>query len=275
VNAAEVARIALAEDLGERGDVSTRVAMPADRAATAVIAAREEGVLAGCDVADAVADLAGLRMDWRLRDGGLLAAGAHVCVVSGGAHALLGAERTILNLMSRLSGIASLTARYVEACRPVPVLDTRKTTPGLRALEKAAVRAGGGTSHRAGLYDRVMLKDNHLGLMDGDDLAGAVARARAELPGAPVEIEADDLAGVTAALEAGADWILLDNMDAATMRAAVALVAGRARCEASGGMTLERAREAAATGVDAISVGALTHSARALDFGLDLDVAPA
>ena len=269
MNAADVARIALAEDLGERGDVSTRAAMPVDRPASAVIAAREEGVLAGCEVADAVAGLAGLEIEWRLRDGDPLAPGDVVCVVWGGTHALLGAERTILNLMSRLSGIASLTARYVEACRPVPVLDTRKTTPGLRALEKAAVRAGGGTSHRAGLYDRVMLKDNHLGLMD-DDLAAAVERARAEVPGAPVEIEADDLAGVAAALEAGADWILLDNMDAATMRQAVALAGGRARTEASGGMTVERAREAAGTGVDAVSVGALTHSPRALDLGLDL-----
>jgi nicotinate-nucleotide pyrophosphorylase (carboxylating) len=149
------------------------------------------------------------------------------------------------------------------------VLDTRKTTPCWRALEKAAVRAGGGTNHRMGLYDRVLVKDNHLALA-GAGLAEAVARARRDLPGLLVEVEADDLDGVQAGLAAGADWILLDNMDADAMRAAVALVAGRARLEASGRMTLERAREAAACGVDAVSVGALTHSAPALDLGLDI-----
>ena len=152
----------------------------------------------------------------------------------------------------------------------MPVLDTRKTTPGWRALEKAAVRAGGGVNHRMGLYDRVLVKDNHLALA-GTGLAGAVARARAEAPGLLVEVEADDLPGVDAGLAAGADWILLDNMDEATMRAAAALAAGRARLEASGGMDLTRAAAAARCGVDAVSVGAITHSAPALDLGLDLD----
>jgi nicotinate-nucleotide pyrophosphorylase (carboxylating) len=152
----------------------------------------------------------------------------------------------------------------------VPVLDTRKTTPGWRALEKAAVRAGGGSNHRMGLYDRVLVKDNHLALA-GATLAEAVARARAERPKLTVEVEADDLAGVRRALEAGADWILLDNMAPPELREAVALAAGRARLEASGGMDLERAAAAAACGVDAVSVGALTHSAPALDLGLDLD----
>jgi nicotinate-nucleotide pyrophosphorylase (carboxylating) len=189
--------------------------------------------------------------------------------VEGAARALLAAERTLLNVLCHLSGIATLTASYVEAAHPAAVLDTRKTTPGWRALEKAAVRAGGGTNHRMGLYDRVLVKDNHLALA-GAGLAEAVARARRDLPGLLVEVEADDLDGVQAGLAAGADWILLDNMDADAMRAAVALVAGRARLEASGRMTLERAREAAACGVDAVSVGALTHSAPALDLGLDI-----
>lgn len=267
----ELARVALAEDLGERGDVSTLAALPIDRPGAGDIVARADGVLAGRPIADAVADLMDLRIDWDLDDGDAVRRGQRVCRVEGGARALLAAERTMLNLLCRLSGIASLTARYVDACAPVAVLDTRKTTPGMRALEKAAVAAGGGTNHRFGLFDRVMLKDNHLAMLQGD-LASAIARAREALPGAPVEVEADDLDGVQEALEAGADWILLDNMDADTMRRAVALVGGRARTEASGGMSLERARAAAACGVDAISVGALTHSAPALDLGLDLDL---
>ena len=271
MTAEEVARVALAEDLGERGDVSGRAALPHDREAAGEIVSRADGVLAGTEVADAVADLMGLRLTWRAGDGSPAAPGVSVCRVTGPARALLAGERTMLNLLCRLSGVASLTARYVSACAPVAVLDTRKTTPGLRALEKAAVRAGGGRNHRAGLHDGVMFKDNHLALLDGD-LAAAVARARAELPGAPVEIEADDLDGVLAALAAGADWILLDNMDTTTMRDAVEVVAGRARTEASGGMTLERARAASTTGVDAISIGALTHSAPALDLGLDLEL---
>lgn len=271
MTAEEVARVALAEDLGERGDVSGRAALPHDREAAGEIVSRADGVLAGTEVADAVADLMGLRLTWRACDGSPTAPGVSVCRVTGPARALLAGERTMLNLLCRLSGVASLTARYVAACAPVAVLDTRKTTPGLRALEKAAVRAGGGRNHRAGLHDGVMFKDNHLALLDGD-LAAAVARARAELPGAPVEIEADDLDGVLAALAAGADWILLDNMDTTTMRDAVEVVAGRARTEASGGMTLERARAASTTGVDAISIGALTHSAPALDLGLDLEL---
>ena len=183
---------------------------------------------------------------------------------------MLAAERTLLNVLCRLSGIATLTARYAAACAPVPVLDTRKTTPGWRALEKAAVRAGGGVNHRMGLDDRVLVKDNHLALA-GTGLAAAVARARAEAPGLLVEVEADDLTGVEAGLAAGADWILLDNMDEAAMRAAVVLAAGRARLEASGGMDLARAAAAARCGVDAVSVGAITHSAPALDLGLDMD----
>ncbi|MBJ7454945.1 MAG: carboxylating nicotinate-nucleotide diphosphorylase, partial [Thermoleophilia bacterium] len=194
-----------------------------------------------------------------------------VVEIEGPARAVLTAERTLLNLLCHLSGIASLTAEYVAACGDVQVLDTRKTTPGMRELEKAAVKAGGGVNHRMGLYDRVLVKDNHLALA-GAGLAEAVARARRGMPEVLVEVEADDLAGVRLALEAGADWILLDNMTPEQMREAVALTGGRALLEASGGMTLDGARAAAATGVDAVSVGALTHSAPALDLGLDIDV---
>ena len=247
--------------------------MPAGARAQADVVAREAGVLAGRAAVQEVLRQTGLGASWSHEDGDRLAPGAAVARIGGPARALLAAERTLLNLLSRLSGIATLTAAYVEACAPVAVLDTRKTTPGLRNLEKTAVRAGGGHNHRRGLFDQVLVKDNHLAL-GGVDLDDAVRAARAALPDAAVEIEADDLDGVRRAVEAGADWVLLDNMDEPALRAAVALAAGRARLEASGGMTLEGARAAAACGVDAVSVGALTHSAPALDLGLDLVVAP-
>lgn len=268
--AAVVAR-ALAEDLGDRGDITSAVTIPAELATTAQVVSRADGVLAGRAAAEEVLRQTGLSGAWHHADGDRLAPGSVVADISGPARAVLTAERTLLNLLCHLSGIATLTARYVEAAAPAMVLDTRKTTPGLRALEKAAVAAGGGTNHRFGLFDRVLVKDNHLALA-GAGLVDAVARARREYPGVVVEVEADDLAGVRLALEAGADWILLDNMDPATMREAVAITAGRARLEASGGMTLDGARRAAACGVDAVSVGALTHSAPVLDLGLDIAV---
>lgn len=262
---------ALAEDLGERGDITSDLIIPADLVATAQVVSRVDGVLAGRAAAEEVLRQTGLTAAWHRGDGERLAPGTVVADITGPARALLRAERTLLNLMCHLSGIATLTAAYVEAAAPAMVLDTRKTTPGLRLLEKAAVAAGGGSNHRIGLYDRVLVKDNHLALA-GAGLADAVERARRDLPGVVVEVEADDLAGVEAALDAGADWILLDNMDAETMRRAVAMAAGRARLEASGGMTLEGARRAASCGVDAVSVGALTHSAPTLDLGLDIAV---
>jgi nicotinate-nucleotide pyrophosphorylase (carboxylating) len=265
----ELVAAALAEDLGERGDVTSQLLIPADLRAEGTVAARAAGVLAGRTAAEEVARQTGLEARFEAADGDRLQPGRVVARIAGPARALLAAERTLLNFLTRLSGVATLTARYVEACRPAAVLDTRKTTPGWRALEKAAVRAGGGTNHRMGLHDRVLVKDNHLALA-GAGLAEAVAAARRDLPGMLVEVEADDLAGVAAAIDAGADWVLLDNMGAGDLRAAVALAAGRVRLEASGGMTLERAAEAAACGVDAVSVGALTHSAPALDLGLDL-----
>lgn len=266
-----VVAAALAEDLGERGDITSALLIPAERRATARIVSRAEGVLAGRAAGEEVLRQAGVSGDWRATDGDRLRPGSVVAEIEGPARAVLTAERTLLNLLCHLSGIATLTAAFVAACGDmVQVLDTRKTTPGLRALEKAAVLAGGGANHRMGLYDRVLVKDNHLALA-GAGLADAVARARREMPGVLVEVEADDLGCVRLALDAGADWILLDNMTPDEMREAVSLTAGRARLEASGGMTLEGARAAAATGVDAVSVGALTHSAPALDLGLDID----
>ncbi len=264
--------LALAEDLGARGDITSALLIPAERRTTARVVARRDGVLAGRAAAEEVLRQTGLVGDWRVSDGGRLTAGAVVVEIEGPARAVLMAERTLLNLLCHLSGIATLTAAYVAACAPVAVLDTRKTTPGLRALEKAAVVAGGGVNHRMGLFDRVLVKDNHLALA-GAGLVEAVERARRELPEVLVEVEADDLAGVQRGLDAGADWILLDNMSLSEMRASVALADGSALLEASGGMTLEGARAAATTGVDAVSVGALTHSAPALDLGLDIDIA--
>ncbi len=226
-------------------------------------------MLAGQRAAAEVARQMGIRATATKPDGSHLAPGDTVLRIEGDARRVLACERTLLNLMCRLSGIATMTAAFVRVCSPVPVLDTRKTTPGLRGLEKEAVRAGGGTNHRHGLDDRALIKDNHLAL-GGVPLLDAVANARALLPDAPVEVEADDLAGLERAIAANADWVLLDNMDAGTLRRAVALAAGRVCLEASGGMSLDRARQAALTGVDAISVGALTHSAPALDLGLDI-----
>ena len=266
-----VVAVALAEDLGDRGDITSALLVPADAVATARIVARRPGVLAGRAAADEVCRQTGVDAAWRAADGDRLEPGTVVGEISGPARAVLTAERTLLNLLCHLSGVATLTAAYVAVCAPASVLDTRKTTPGLRALEKDAVRAGGGVNHRMGLYDRVLVKDNHLALAGGG-LVEAVARARREVPDALVEVEADDLDGVRHALEAGADWILLDNMSPETLREAVALTDGRARLEASGGMTLEGAEAAAATGVDAVSVGALTHSAPSLDLGLDIDL---
>lgn len=261
---------ALAEDLGERGDITSNLFVPESLVARGAVRARAAGVLAGREVAEEVLRQTGVRGAWLRHDGDPLEPGDTVMGVEGPARAVLLAERTLLNFLCRLSGIATFTARFVEAAKPALVLDTRKTTPGWRSLEKAAVKAGGGWNHRMGLYDRVLVKDNHLALA-GADLADAVARARRELPGVLVEVEADDLPGVTRALDAGADWILLDNMSTDTMRDAVAMAGDTARLEASGNMSLDRVAEVAATGVHAVSVGALTHSPPALDLGLDLE----
>jgi nicotinate-nucleotide pyrophosphorylase (carboxylating) len=272
---AAVAR-ALSEDLGPEGDVTSALVPEGVRAHFA-LRARDDGVLAGRACAsEAFRSVGpGLELVWHASDGDALAAGETVLEVTGALRPILTAERTALNFLGRLSGVASLTARFVaaahEANPTVEVLDTRKTTPGLRALEKAAVRAGGGTSHRAGLSEAVLVKDNHLA---GTSITRAVQRARALWPGKVVEIECDSLTQVEEAARAGADALLLDNMDPATVKEAVALAQRDAPApvvtEVSGGVSLATIGAYAAAGPDRISVGALTHSAPALDLGLDL-----
>ncbi len=271
--AAVVAR-ALAEDLGA-GDVTTVATVPADLRARAVITQKAPGVVFGLDVAEATfaaldpnVVLRRLGPEGQWRDGG------PVLEAVGAARALLSAERTALNFLQRLSGVATLTARCVEAIAGTGarIIDTRKTTPGLRRLEKAAVAAGGGTNHRAGLYDAILIKENHAEMAGG--VGEAVRRARDHAPGLPLEVECRTSAEVDEALDAGAPRILLDNMSPSELRAAVARVRGRAELEASGGVTLQTLREIASTGVDFVSVGALTHSAPALDLSLILERLP-
>lgn len=273
---------ALAEDLGTSGDVTVQFFVKAGQNARARIFAKEPAVVAGAEIAAETfrrVDPA-LAVEIARADGSRVTAGDTVLTIAGPAAGLLSAERVALNFLQRLSGVATLTARYVEAVAglPVKILDTRKTTPGLRALEKSAVRAGGGTNHRLGLYDMVMVKDNHLlASADPASLQGAIDRVRAARPDLRgVELEADALEQVETFLSLrGVDWILLDNMTPAQMRAAVAMRRARGgggltvRFEASGGINLDTVRVAAESGVDAISVGALTHSARAIDFSLE------
>ena len=253
---------AIAEDVGD-GDLTTRLLVPPDVRATARIEQKQPGVIAGLDVAAAVFD----RFDVKLEP-----AKDVVARLDGPAAGILTAERTALNFLGRLSGIATLTARYVEAVAGTgtTILDTRKTTPGLRELEKAAVAAGGGTNHRMGLYDAVMVKENHAAIAGG--LAAATRKAVAEAPeGVEVCVECETPEDVDVAIEAGARRLLLDNMTPAELVESVARAGGRARLEASGGISLEDVREVAETGVDFISIGALTHSAPALDLSLLFD----
>jgi nicotinate-nucleotide pyrophosphorylase (carboxylating) len=259
---------AIAEDLGE-GDLTSAAVVPGEAIARARIEQRSPGVLAGLDVARAVFRTIDPELRWHprapegeWREPGLAAE------VAGNARSVLAGERVALNFLGRLSGVATLTARYVEAVEGtgVKILDTRKTTPGLRALEKQAVRTGGGVNHRSGLYDAILIKENHA------ELAGGVGEAtrRALGQGAPVEVECASLPEVDDALAAGAERILLDNMSVDELRAGVERVGGRAELEASGGVTLDTVRAIAETGVDFISVGALTHSAPALDLSMVL-----
>jgi len=263
---------ALAEDLGFAGDITTDATVPAEATAVAVIAARQPGVLAGLDLAEAAfAELDPTVRFERLKDDGdCLAAGEAAARISGNARAILTGERVALNYLGRLSGIATLTRRYVDAIAgtKAAIVDTRKTTPGLRALEKYAVRCGGGRNHRTGLFDAILIKDNHIVAAGG--IEAAIVRAR-ESAGHMVklEIEVDTLEQLDRVLAHKVDAVLLDNMPPATLRAAVARVAGRALTEASGGVTLSTVRAIAETGVDLISIGALTHSAPVLDLGLD------
>src|ERR671919_2392077 len=265
-----LAYAALAEDVGE-GDVTTEATIDADASGEAALVLKEPGVVCGLDVAEAVfrALDVELRFERLVEDGTLVGSATAVARVSGPLRAILTGERTALNYLGRLSGIATLTRRYVDAVAGTgaAILDTRKTTPGLRVLEKHAVAVGGGRNHRLALDDGVLLKDNHLRAAGSIREAVEAARAATHLP---VEVECDTIEQVSEAVEAGADAILLDNMTPAGLLAAAVLVGGRARLEASGGVTLENVRAIAETGVDEISVGALTHSARSLDVSLDL-----
>jgi len=267
-----VVRDALAEDVGA-GDVTTEGVVDAEATCAARILLKEPGVVCGLQAAEAVFRALDpeVRFEARVAEGERVGdLPREIARVEGKARALLTGERTALNLVGRLSGIATLTRAYVDAVAGTKavVLDTRKTTPGLRALEKYAVVCGGGRNHRFGLDDGILVKDNHLRLVGG--VAAAVARLRAAGTELPIEVEAETLDDVREALEAGADLILLDNMSPAEMREAVALARGRAKLEASGGVTLENAREIAETGVDFVSVGALTRSARSLDVSMEV-----
>jgi nicotinate-nucleotide pyrophosphorylase (carboxylating) len=261
---------ALAEDVGE-GDVTTEATVDADSVGTAALSLREPGVVCGLRAAETVFSALDpeLRFETLVVEGAILDAPVEVAVVTGSERAILTGERTALNFLGRLSGIATLTRRYVDAVAGtgVAILDTRKTTPGLRALEKHAVACGGGRNHRFGLDDGILVKDNHL--RAAGSIGAAVERLRAATD-LPVEVECDTLEQVQEALAAGVDAVLLDNMSLDELRAAVALARGRARLEASGGVTLETVRAIAESGVDEISVGALTHSARSLDVSLEL-----
>ena len=266
---------ALAEDLGLVGDLTTEATIPAGRTATCTMSAREPGVLAGIDVvraAFAALDPA-INVEAHKADGAPLAPGDAIATIAGDARAILSAERIALNFAGRMSGIATLTNAYITAIAGTSahIIDTRKTTPGLRAFEKYAVRAGGGMNHRIGLFDAVLIKDNHIAIAGG--VAAAVANVRARVGHmVKVEIEVDTLDQLREALGFPIDAVLLDNMSPATLRQAVEIVAGRVITEASGGVNLSTVRAIAESGVDLISVGALTHSAPVLDLGLDTKI---
>ncbi|TIO51096.1 MAG: carboxylating nicotinate-nucleotide diphosphorylase [Mesorhizobium sp.] len=269
-------RAALIEDLGRAGDLTTDAIVPADATATMVLAARQPGVIAGLDAAALAFELIDPRTEVTVihPDGSAISAGDIIASVCGPARALLTAERTALNFLCHLSGIATQTAAIVEAVRghKAKIVCTRKTTPGLRALEKYAVRAGGGGNHRFGLDDAVLIKDNHIAI--AGDIGTAIERARAGVGHmVRIEVEVDTLEQLDIALAAGVDAVLLDNMSVEQLTRAVAMVGGRAITEASGRVTAQTAPAIAATGVDLISVGWITHSAPILDIGLDAPAA--
>ena len=268
-------RAALLED-APWGDITSEVLLPADLRASAQLVAREEGVLCGEDVFSSAMSLAGpVTVCFSKHDSDLFSAGDVLANLSGPVHAILRAERVALNFVQRLSGIATQTAKYVAETKGTKarIVDTRKTTPGLRLLERYAVRCGGGHNHRFSLSDAVLAKDNHLSALrtaSAADLTNRLRAAFARLPHTThKEVEVDSLEQIEPVLAAGVDTIMLDNFSPADLRAGVTLIAGRALIEASGGISIERVREIAATGVDLISVGALTHSVRSIDLGLD------
>jgi nicotinate-nucleotide pyrophosphorylase (carboxylating) len=271
----DAVRRALDEDLGRAGDITTQATIPASSIAHTVIAARETGVIAGLPLAEAAFHMIaqGIRFTPRLGDGTLVQAGDVIAEIEGSARAILSAERVALNFLGRMSGIASLTQRYVDAVSGTEacIVCTRKTTPGLRAFEKYAVRCGGGSNHRYGLDDAMLIKDNHIAVAGSVKQALQAAKAAAGHL-VKIEIEVDTLAQLHEVLAEGADVVLLDNMDIKTLKQAVALIEGAMLTEASGGVTLDTVTAIAETGVDMISVGALTHSPRVLDLGLDITI---
>ena len=267
----EIVQRALEEDVRD-GDITTDATVSAAQQGRGVFLVKADCVVAGLEVAFEAFRLLepGIRVDAHKRDGDACAAGDEIAIVFGSARTLLVGERTALNFLQRLSGIATRARRFVEAGGGrITILDTRKTTPTLRVLEKYAVRAGGATNHRTGLFDAILIKDNHIRL--GGGVSAAVARARAHRPGLPVEIEAETLDQVDQALAAGAETILVDNMSTVEIREAVVRTRKRAKIEISGGVTLERIPQLAATGADFVSVGALTHSAPAIDISFEIE----
>ena len=269
---------ALAEDIG-RGDVTTLATVPKTLAFRAVLRAREPLVVAGLEFAKAafLQLSSSVRVEYLVHDGTHVGRGDRLLRLTGPARAILTAERVALNYVQHLSGIATLTAQFVAALKGTraQILDTRKTTPGWRRFEKYAVACGGGKNHRFGLFDLVLIKDNHLAALQAEKpnaVAAAIQRARKRYPRLKVEVEADTLEQAAQAVEAGADILLLDNMTPTQLRQAVKIAKGRAQTEASGGVRLDTVRAIADSGVDFISVGALTHSARAVDIGLDFEM---
>ena len=274
----QVVSAALAED-APTGDITSEHLIPASATATAELAAREPGIFSGVEVFKAAFELCepGISVDMKIKDGEAFVAGQSLAVVSGSARAVLRAERIGLNFTQRMCGIATQTARYVAAVAgtKAKILDTRKTTPLLREFERQAVRDGGGTNHRFSLSDQVLAKDNHLAVLTagGKDLTTELLRIRNEIPAnVKFEVEVDRIDQIAAVLAGGVDIIMLDNFTLDELREGVAMIQGRAIVEASGGVNLQTVAEIAATGVDVISVGALTHSVRSLDLGLDVKI---
>ncbi|MDI6831534.1 MAG: carboxylating nicotinate-nucleotide diphosphorylase [Actinomycetota bacterium] len=270
----EAVRRALDEDLQSRGDITSQAVIPPGMRARGRLVMREEGVVAGLPLASMTFRVLDARVSFRslANDGERLPAGSEIAEVEGLAATILEGERTALNFLQRLSGIATLTSLFVARAAPhgAVILDTRKTAPGLRALEKYAVRAGGGRNHRFGLFDAVLIKDNHVAAVGG--VGEAVRRAREALGDEfPVEVEVQRLRDLEEAIQAGAEVVMLDNLDVSEVEEAVRMARGRVKLEASGGISLENVAAFAAAGVDFISVGAITHSARALDIALDLE----
>ena len=269
----ELIKAALKEDIGS-GDVTSNSVVPEDKTATAKIICKDSGVLCGIDLAKEIfleAD-EGIKFEKFFSDGQKIKKGDILAKVTGKARAILSAERTVLNFIQRLSGIATTASKYVKLVEPygVKILDTRKTSPLLRELEKYAVKTGGGMNHRMGLYDLVLIKDNHIKINGG--IKSAVAKAREKYPDLKIEVETENLDMVKEALEADADWIMLDNMPLEEMKKAVALINKKAKVEASGGINFKNIEETARTGVDFISIGsALTNASRSLDISIDVE----